>query len=91
MSHYVDGEVLRAYFETGTVEGAVEQLAGQRPHRHRARTRVRRVLAQTAKAFSEGMGTDAFPRLPEEYREVLARLAAEGAEPIERELAAEAR
>jgi transcriptional regulator with GAF, ATPase, and Fis domain len=91
MSHYVDGEVLRAFFETGTVDGAVEQLAGQRPHRHRARTRVRRVLAQAANAFSEGMGADAFPRLPEEYREVLARLAAGGAEPIERELAAEAR
>ena len=67
-----------------------EKLEAALPHRHRARTRVRRVLAQAAKAFSEGTGTDAFPRLPEEYREVLARLAAEGAESIERELGAEA-
>ena len=90
MSHYIDGEVLRAYFEAGSVDEAIGQLAGLGPHRHRARARVRRVLLQAAQAFAAGQSDEAFPRLPEEYREILQWLAERGGEKIERSLEAEA-
>jgi transcriptional regulator with GAF, ATPase, and Fis domain len=89
MSHYVDGEVLRAYLEAGSVEGAIERLGGRHPHRHRARSRVRRVLAQAAAAFAEGRAVEAFPRLPDEYRDIVRRLADAGAPAIERSLQTE--
>ena len=89
MSHYIDGEVLLAFFETGSVDEAIDRIAGQRPHRHRARSRVRRVLSHAAQAFSSGESEEAFPRLPEEYREILEQLADRGAGPIESSLEAE--
>ncbi|RKZ16443.1 hypothetical protein DRQ53_06375 [bacterium] len=91
MSHYIDGEVLLAYFEGGSVDEAVQRLAGQQPHRHRARARVRRVLGLAAEAFAQGLGEESFPRLPEEYRSILLRLARDGSDPIVRSLQAEAR
>ena len=90
MSHYIDGEVLLAFLEAGSVDEAIDRLARQGPHRHRARSRVRRVLVHAAQAFSAGESEEAFPRLPEEYRDILQRLAEAGAEPIERSLEAEA-
>jgi transcriptional regulator with AAA-type ATPase domain len=89
MSHYVDGEILRAYLETGSADGAIERLAGQVAHRHRVQARVRRVLAQAATALDAGK--PAFPRLPEDYRDVLERLSQGGADPIRDSLEAEAR
>jgi transcriptional regulator with GAF, ATPase, and Fis domain len=89
MSHYVDGEILRAYVETGSAAAAIDRLAGQLAHRHRVQSRVRRVLAQAATAL-EG-GEAAFPRLPEEYRDTLDQLERDGAEPIRESLHAEAR
>ena len=89
MSHYVDGEILRAYVEEGSAGGAIDRLAGQIAHRHRVQARVRRVLGQAASALEAG--AEAFPRLPEEYRDILAQLAAGGASTIRDSLAAEAR
>jgi hypothetical protein len=89
MSHYVDGEILRAYLECGSAGDAIERLAGQLAHRHRVQSRVRRVLAQLASALETG--AEAFPRLPEEYRDLLDELAAAGPGAIRESLEAEAR
>jgi hypothetical protein len=89
MSHYIDGEVLLAFLEAGSVDEAIDRLAGKAPHRHRARSRVRRVLGRAAQAFRAGEIEAAFPRLPEEYRDVLQQLADRGAGSIERGLEAE--
>jgi transcriptional regulator with GAF, ATPase, and Fis domain len=89
MSHYVDGEILRVYLETGSADAAIDQLAGQLAHRHRVRSRVRRVLEQAAAALEDGQ--EAFPRLPEEYRDVLELLSRAGAAPIRKSLEAESR
>jgi len=51
---------------------------------------VRRVLLQAAQAFQAGQSDEAFPRLPEEYRDILQWLAERGGEQIERSLEAEA-
>ena len=92
MSHYLDGEILQAFLEEGGVAGAVERLAGAHPLRGRAARRVRRVIEQLSLAVETGEPHRAFPRLPEEYRDVVRRLGELGpvwirrglAEPIDR-------
>jgi hypothetical protein len=79
MSHYLDGEILLAFQQAQSFDGTVARLASSHPLRHRASKRVRRVLDELCAASSTGASVqEVFPRLPEEYRTVLAQLLAYG-------------
>ena len=91
MSHYLDGEILQAFLEEGGLVGALERLAGSSRQRHRAERRVRRVVQQLALAAERGEPHRAFPRLPNEYRDVARRLGDLGIAWIQRGLGETAR
>jgi hypothetical protein len=78
LSHYLDGEILRAFLETGTVAATIERVAAGQGPRHRAETRVRRVLERLLEALDAGETTQAFPRLPREYHAALETLVQRG-------------
>ena len=80
MSHYLDGEILLAFQETGDPHATIERLAGAHAMRHRVARRVRRVLNELLSISQTPGEASPFPRLPEEYRGVLDALLARGAE-----------
>jgi DNA-binding NtrC family response regulator len=86
LSHYLDGEILRHFLEQDGIAGTAERLAGAHPLRHRAVRRIRRVIDQLARALERGDPQEEFPRLPEEYREMVEQLGARGLAWIQRGL-----
>ena len=80
LSHYLDGEILRAFREAGDLDRCVESLASGQRHAHRARKRIERVLGELLRQWSEDPTNDPFPRLPEEYRDDVESLRRHGVE-----------
>ncbi len=89
LSHYLDGEILQTFRSTQNVRDTIEQMAGGERHAHRAAKRVRRVLDELWRA-AQANAVDAFPRLPEEYREDLDALLSQGTQWLQSRLQSEA-
>ena len=69
LSHYLDGEILQGFYECGDLSLCVERLTAGHRLAHRGEKRIHRVLGELLEASETEH--DAFPRLPEEYRDAL--------------------
>ncbi len=84
LSHYLDGEILRAFLQCADLGAVVDALAAGSIPRARARRRIERVVARLANSLEAGAGPEAFPRLPDEYRGVLEELCRRGPDWVRR-------
>jgi hypothetical protein len=80
LSHYLDGEILRAFLESGALSATVERLAAGYEPRHRVETRARRVLQHLWRSLEDDAPEEAFPRLPRDYRATFETLVHRGSE-----------
>ncbi len=78
MNHYLDGETLAAFLETGELQATIDRLCGQARPRHRVALRTQRVLGHALQALREDRLEASFPRLPRAYRPVIEALQGKG-------------
>jgi transcriptional regulator with GAF, ATPase, and Fis domain len=80
LTHYLDGEILKAFVHSGSLEATVDALAAGAKPRERAERKVARVVGRLLATLESAEPGQGFPRLPREYRGALDALENKGAD-----------